>query len=348
MKACVLHGIGELRCEETATPIPKRDEVLLRVSACGVCGSDVPRVFSKGAYRFPIIPGHEIAGEVVETGEAVEPNLEGRRMTVFPLIPCRRCMLCEAGEYALCEDYDYLGSRRDGGFAEYVCAPAWNLVPVPDELCIEYAALAEPAAVAVHAIRRGSLEAGDTVLILGAGAVGLLAAMWSRIQGARDTLLADIDDRRLAYANALGFPDTCHAGQCDVSAWTRDRTACGADVVIEASGSSTALEQGLLAARPLGRVVLLGNPSGPMTLSQGAYWAILRKELTLHGVWNSMYRDVPRNEWRLALDFMASGWLDLGPLITHRVGLAELPDALVMIRDRTEFSCKVMCMPVAG
>lgn len=344
VKACVLHAIGDLRCEERPLPKPGPGEVLLRVGACGVCGSDIPRVFKKGTYKFPLIPGHEFAGVVEKVGPDSEPFWLGRKAAVFPLVPCRRCAACEIGAYAQCEDYDYLGSRCNGGFAEYVVVPAWNLLPVPMELSLEEAALVEPAAVAVHALRQAGVEVGDTVLIFGAGPIGLLLGLWARAWGAGKVLLTDIDIERLRFARTLGFDHLHDATPGDAADWAMRKTGRGADVVIEGSGSTPAFEQCMLAARPFGRVVLMGNPMGEMKLSQDGYWAMMRKELRVHGTWNSAFADLPRNEWKLALDYMADGRLPVGKLITHRTGLDGLFEHLVMLRDRKAFSNKVMCV----
>ncbi|MBN2310285.1 MAG: galactitol-1-phosphate 5-dehydrogenase [Candidatus Hydrogenedentes bacterium] len=350
MKACVLHGVGDLRYEDVPPPEPGPGEILLAVGACGVCGSDLPRVFVKGTYRFPTIPGHEFAGRVADVGKGVDPALIGRAFAVFPLIPCGRCPMCRVGEYAQCADYDYLGSRSNGAFAEYVCAPAWNLVAVPDGLSLEEAAMAEPAAVAVHALSRGGADAGDAVLIFGAGPIGLMIAMWARIRGAGKVLLVDIDPRKLDFAGTLGFAHRFNSKEGGLDAWIRTETGRGADLVVEASGSSAAFAQCMPAARTFGRVVLMGNPAGEMRLPQDAYWAILRKQLTVTGTWNSRFSDLPRNEWALALDTMASGALNVKPLITHRVTLEQLPGTLAGIRDQSEFSNKVMCVnaPLTG
>ena len=342
MKACVLHNIADLRYEESPTPAPGENEVLVKVGACGVCGSDIPRVFTKGTYRFPTIPGHEFAGTVGETGPNVDPAWRGARVAVFPLIPCRQCGPCEIGEYAMCENYNYLGSRCDGAFADYVVAPVWNLLPLPDNVSIREGAMAEPAAVAVHALRRAGIDIGDTVLIFGVGPIGLMVAMWARAWGAGKILLADIDPAKLEFARTLGFTDTVNARDEDPIAWTFAHTQRGAHLVVEASGSTAAYENAVRAARTFGHVVLLGNPNGTMNLSQDGYWAILRKELTLHGSWNSTYSNLPKNEWTLALEFMAAKKLDLAPLITHPVALSDLPQALVQLRDRTAFINKMM------
>lgn len=342
MKACVLHNIADLRYEDAPTPAPGDGEVLVKVGACGVCGSDIPRVFTKGTYRFPTIPGHEFAGTVAETGPGVDPEWRGARVAVFPLIPCRECGPCAIGEYAMCENYNYLGSRCDGAFADYVVAPVWNLLALPEGVSMMEGALTEPAAVAVHALRRAGIDIGDSVLIFGAGPIGLMVAMWARAWGASRVLLADIDEAKLDFAQTLGFTDTVHARDDDPIAWTFAHTQRGAHVVVEASGSSAAFEHAVRAARTFGRVVLLGNPAGDMKLTQDGYWAILRKELKLFGSWNSSYSDLPKNEWQLALEFMRDKRLDLRPLITHPVALNELPDTLIRMRDRTEFINKTM------
>ena len=344
MKACVLHGVADLRYEEVPTPSPRFGEVLVEVKACGVCGSDIPRVFSKGTYRFPTIPGHEFSGVVAAAGPAgTGASLIGRPVTVFPLIPCRKCAACETGAFAQCADYDYLGSRSDGAFAEYVRVPEWNLVPLPDGVTFEEAAMTEPCAVALHAVRQAAIEPGDTVLIMGAGPVGLMVAMWARIDGAGRVLLADIDDAKLEFAQRLGFDRTFNPARSgNVATWVQDTSAPGADVAIDAAGSAPAVEACLASARNFGRVVLLGNPAGDMKFSQDAYWSILRKELVIRGTWNSTRTQLRGNEWQIALDFIAARRLPLNGLITHRVSLEKLPDALQMMSDKRTFFNKVM------
>ena len=343
MKACVLHAVGDLRLDDVPTPMPGPGEVLLKVGACGVCGSDIPRVFTKGTYRFPLIPGHEFSGTISAVGASVDPGLVGRKASVFPLIPCFKCAACEIGAYAQCENYDYLGSRSDGAFAEYVRVPVWNLILLPLEVTLEQAAMVEPAAVAAHALRRGQIDLGDQVLIFGAGPIGLLVAAWARIWGAAKIMIIDVDVEKLRFARKFGYDHLYDGSQGDIAEWTKRKTnGRGADLVIEASGSSAAFENAMLAARTFGRVVLLGNPNGDMKLSQEAYWAILRKELQVTGTWNSAYANLPRNEWEMVVHYMAQGKLDIAPLITHRVGLGELKSHLELMRDRSAFSNKIL------
>lgn len=343
MKAQVLHDIGDLRYEEVPTPMPQPGEVLLRVGACGVCGSDIPRVFTKGTYTFPTIIGHEFAGTIAAVGKGADPLLVGSRAAVFPLIPCGKCGPCAIGAFAQCEDYDYLGSRSDGAFADFVRVPAWNLLPIPPDLSVEEAAMVEPAAVAAHALRRAQLDLEDNVLIFGAGPIGLLCALWARAWGAARVLVIDVDVERLRFARKIGLSHLFDGSKGGVAEWVRKKTeGRGADIVVEASGSAAALEQCMLSARTFGKVVLLGNPAGGMALTQEAYWAILRKELTLSGSWNSSFTNLPKNEWKLAIDAMASGKLDVKPLITHRIPLGGLWEHLLLMRDKSAFSNKIL------
>ncbi len=342
MRAAVLHAVGDLRIEEVERPAPRSGEVLLQVKACGVCGSDIPRIFTKGTYSFPTIPGHEFAGKIVAAGEGVDPVLVGRKAAVFPLIPCRDCAACEIGEFAQCERYDYMGSRSHGAFAEYIAVPAWNVVPAPDSLTYEELAMTEPAAVALHALRQAGIEIGDQVLISGAGPIGLMLAKWAYAWGASRVLLSDIDPAKLAFARSLGFADTVNAVEEDAAEQVLRITGRGADVAVEGAGAGASLEVCLKAARSFGRVVLMGNPAGEMKLSQQGYWEILRKQLTLKGTWNSGYASLPKNEWKLVVEAMAAGRIELLPLVTNRVPLDELNDALEMMRDRSAFHNKVM------
>ena len=186
MKAWVLHGIGDIRFEEVEEPDLKEREVLIQVRAAGICGSDIPRIYQNGAYRHPLIPGHEFSGVVVKTGIDADTDLKGKRVGVFPLIPCRECPPCSRKQYEMCRNYSYLGSRRDGGFAEFVAVPAENLIRLPDHVSFEAAAMMEPMAVAVHAMRRISPCVFDRIVICGAGTIGMLLFLFLREAGMRD------------------------------------------------------------------------------------------------------------------------------------------------------------------
>lgn len=338
MRAARLHAVGDLRAEQVALPVPGPGEALVRIARSGICGSDVPRVFKKGTYRFPLIPGHEFAGTVVACPSA--PQWVGRRVTVFPLLPCGHCAMCAIGEYATCVDYDYYGSRRDGGFAQHQSIRLSNLIPLPTSVSLEAGAMVEPAAVAVHAIAAAPLQLGDTLAIFGAGPIGLMAAQLGKASGAR-VFLVDIDDRKLELAAEHGWGECLNPRQGDVPERLRELTGGGADVCLEAAGVPATLAGALAAARPFGRVTLMGNPVGEMALGQDAYWQILRKQLTCTGVWNSSHNAV-RDDWQVAIDAMARGQLAPVPLISHRFPLDDATEAFRIAASPTEMSLKVM------
>ncbi len=327
MNAAVLRSIGDLRYERVPKPERRPGEVLIRVMACGVCGSDIPRVYEKGTYRFPTIPGHEFSGLIVETDEE-HKELVGRRAAVFPLIPCRVCQSCEIGEYANCSDYDYYGSRRDGAFAEYISVDERNLILMPDSLSYACASLAEPGAVARAAVRRMEVGLGDTAVVFGAGPIGLIAAQWLKKAGAGCVRIVDISDEKIAFAEKFGF-------------LPYDKSRDGrADCVLEGTGASAALGNAILALKPKGRLVLMGNPAQDMTISQSTYSQILRREIIMRGTWNSSYNRVI-NDWAETVSAMASGEIKYEELITHRYPLSKINEALGMMRGRREFYTKV-------
>lgn len=324
MKAAVLHAVNDLRVEEVDKPVCGPDEVLVKIMYCGICGSDIPRVFFKGTYHFPTIPGHEFSGLVVEDAEG---KLVGKRVAVFPLLPCNECEACKQERYATCSNYDYYGSRRDGAYAEYLAVKRWNLVFLPDNVSYEEGAMCEPCSVGRHATMRAEIQEGDEVLISGAGPIGLIAAQWAKSMGAKQVYFFDIDDAKVNFAVSMGF--------------AKYDDAVKVDVVIEGTGNDKALERCLAAAKPFGRVVLMGNPARELVLPQNVYWYILRKELTLKGTWNSSYASY-QNDWVEGMKAVSEGRINLKPLITHKVPLDKALDALTMMKDRTEFYNKVM------
>ncbi|MCZ6792309.1 MAG: galactitol-1-phosphate 5-dehydrogenase [Planctomycetota bacterium] len=348
MNALVLHAVGDVRLEKIALPEPAAGHVRVRVGFCGVCGSDIPRVFIKGTYRFPTVCGHEFAGSVEALGEGVDDLEPGDPVAVFPLIWCGQCPACEQGHYVQCHDYDYLGSRRDGAFAEYVVAPRRNLLRVPDGVSLEEAAMTEPASVALHALRRGGGSMpGETVAVFGAGPIGLMVAQWARAMGASHVLLFDIVPGKLELARSLGFSeahDSRHEAPLErILALTG---GAGAHLTVEAAGVPQTLLEAAGAARRGGRVVLLGNPSGEVTLSAPLISQLLRREVSLHGTWNSDFSPAGNDDdWHTTLEAMRTRAIDLRPLVTHRVSLDRSLETLEMMRDGREFYSKVLIQP---
>jgi L-iditol 2-dehydrogenase len=345
MEALVLHAVGDHRFERISMPEAGPGQVRIRIAYCGVCGSDLPRVFTKGTYHFPTICGHEFAGVIDQCGPGVARYKSGDAVAVFPLLWCGKCPACEVGQYPSCFDYDYLGSRSDGGFAEYVIAPVQNLLPVPPGVSMEEAAMAEPAAVALHALRRGrGVTLGETMAIFGAGPIGIMLAQWARGSGASQIILFDIDAGKLELARSVGFSQAFNSKEsAPVETINKLTGGKGAHLCIEAAGVPMTMAQAIESTRWNGRVVLMGNPSTDVVLPAKLISQAMRREISLHGTWNSVYSATGNdNDWTDSLNAMASGVLNLKPLISHKVPLSQGVAAFEMIRDRKEFSAKVL------
>jgi len=348
MNALVLHAVGDSRYERIPKPAVVPGEALVRVGFCGVCGSDIPRTFVKGTYHFPTVCGHEFAGTIEACGEKVEQYQPGDRVVVFPLLWCGKCASCELGNYVQCSDYDYYGSRRDGAFAEYVSVPPQNLVPVPEGVSMEAASMTEPAAVALHALKRaGGSFVGETVVIFGAGPIGLMAAQWAQMMGAGQVILFDLIPEKLDMAEQLGFELAFNARDVDPVQKVNELTGGhGAEVCIEGAGVPITLNQAMAAARVGGRVVIMGNPSADVTLPAALISQAMRRELDILGTWNSTFSAAGNNDdWRAVLAAAASGAIDLDSLVSHRIPLEKANEALVMMRDQSQFFAKVLIQP---
>ena len=293
MRAWVLRGIDDLKIDDVPAPEPKEGEVLVKVKAAGICSSDVHRVYSTGAYHYPIILGHEFSGV---TGDGV-------RVGVFPLLPCHCCEFCVAQQYETCINYSYLGSRQDGAFAEYVAVREWNLITLPDSITFEQAAMLEPAAVALHAVKRLDVRGAESVAVIGDGAIGLLIAKWLSI---------------LCDAKVGVF------GRSDIPPLERY------DICIEAVGSSDAYHRCIELTRPNGQLLLVGNPNIDFGVSRELHWQVLRKQLNVRGSWNSSYPA----DWQETID-MADA-LQLDCFISNKYRFCELDRAFVNMHGKSK------------
>ena len=341
MKALNLTAVGKLEYMDMPDPNPQKGEVLLQIRACGICGSDVPRVLTKGTYHFPTVVGHEFAGQIVALGEGVDEKYLGKRAAVFPLLPCFKCKMCEEQQYASCADYNYFGSRCDGGFAEYLAVPLWNIVVADDRAGYEELAMTEPCAVALHALRNGGITSGQTVAIFGSGPIGMMAAQLVQIYGSMP-LLIDVDSRKADFAHKLGFANVFAGSSEDAIQFVREKTGgLGADICIEGAGFASALENCLYSVKSFGKIAAMGNPAGEMKISQKAYWELLRKQAALVGTWNSGY-EKGENDWITVIEHINNGKLNLKELITHRYRLSDGIKPFDMMASKNEFFNKVM------
>jgi L-iditol 2-dehydrogenase len=346
MKAAVLHAPGVVRFQEVPIPAIGAGEVLLRIRAAGNCGSDLKRIMVEGTWVFPCIPGHEFSGEVSEVGEGVDGYSVGDRVTAAPMLPCFRCEWCLQGQYNLCDDYDYVGSRSDGAFAEYLKIRAFNLVKLPQSVSDEAAAMTDPAGVALHALRRaGGVGPGEVVAVLGAGPIGMFACQWAALMGAGKVIATDIFDEKLEIARGLGVPVCINSSREDtVKRIMEETVGKGADLIVETAGSVDTHRQALLAARKRGRIVHVGRAYTDVLLADEVFTKIFRRELAVFGAVNTNFSPHD-NEWRTTVDYLASGALRAEPLVSHRLPMSEVGETFQKMFRKEMVYNKVIFRP---
>ena len=329
-------------------PIPelREKDVLVKVSACGVCGSDIPRVLETGTYHFPTIPGHEFGGTIAEAGSGVSKELCGKRVAVIPLIPCKTCKSCETGQYAQCEHYDFLGSRNDGGFAEYVKVPESNLLFVPENVDEEAVAFLEPISVARHVVQNCRVNYGDSVAVFGLGAIGIFVAQWAKAFGAKHVFAIDLDEKKVEIAKSMGLVDALCIGKDDIDAIVKEKTnGTGIDRAFEASGAGAAFKQAISLLRMEGTLGLVGRPVHSLEIENQTFEKILRFQITIKGTWSFEFKEFPHHAWKQSLDAINAGVIKTEPFISHRIPLEDTLKAVKLMKDKSEFFYKILIKP---
>lgn len=345
MKAVRMYKPGDLRVEDVAVPVPKEGEVLLKVMACGVCGSDIPRVNKYGAHIAPLTIGHEFSAEIVQLGENTGDWKVGDRVTVPPLIPCYQCEWCEKGIYSLCENYDYFGSRRDGAMAEYVASPIGNLMKLPEGVGYLDAATTDPCANALHGIKQANLQAGETFCVYGAGPIGLYAIQSAKAFGAKQVIAVDISEEKLKVAKKCGADVVINSRNEDAAKKILEITDGGAEVVIDFTGAPPAQLSCIDSAGKMGRIVLLGISHQGLCLTEKHVDKIMRGQLSVIGSWNSFTKPYPGDDWFIALDLFAQKKITSKYMISHKLTLDEAPEMFKKIDKGGLFFNKVLFLP---
>lgn len=324
MKSVVIHAEGSVRVEERPVPhLQAAGDVLVRVVCSGLCGSDIPRIFAHGAHYYPITLGHEFSGYVEACGEGVTDLHAGDAVACVPLLPCFSCPECEKGFYSLCKQYQFVGSRSDGGNAEYVVVNRANLFRLPEEMAIEDGAFIEPITVGLHAFKLAGGCEGKNVIIVGAGTIGLLAMQCALALGARSVTAVDINDDKLALAKSLGASQTFNSKDLSADEIAARLSESRFDqLVLETAGAPQTVSLAIDIAGPRARVALVGTLHHDLKLSSATFSKILRKELTLFGSWMNYSAPWPGDEWATAARLLSEKKLALKPLIAH-VGNSE-------------------------
>ncbi|HEU5016164.1 MAG TPA: galactitol-1-phosphate 5-dehydrogenase [Roseiflexaceae bacterium] len=314
MKSLVWEAPRQMALHDQEQPLPGTGEVLIKVAYAGICGSELSGYLGHNALRVPpLVMGHEFSGTIVATDAAAtaeHPELtEGQHVTVNPMIYCGNCAHCAAGRYHLCANRTLIGAARPGAYAEYVSVPAKMVTLVPDDVSLRTASMTEPAAVAVRMGELAGVSAGEDVLIIGAGPVGLLALQVLRAQGAGRVFIADLGAERLAMAAELGGEPIDPRAQ-DVVQVVREATGgLGAAVSIDAVGTARTRAQCIAATRSAGTVMLTGlhEETSEMPVAE-----IIRREIVLQG----SFCYTPAN-FTTALELLANGALHLDPWIVE-------------------------------
>ncbi len=345
MKALVLTAPGKLEYGDVPVEEPAKDEVLVEVRACGICGSDVHGMDgSTGRRRPPVVMGHEATGVIASLGASVSGFAEGERVTFDSTVSCGRCRFCARGQVNLCDDRRVLGVsceeyRKNGAFAEYIAVPARILFRLPDNVSFERAVLLEPLAIAVHAVLHTGVEPGDTAVVVGTGMVGLLVVQALKAYGCERVIGVDLDPGRLSLAERFGAETICGDAATVVPVVLEATGGAGADLAIEVFGASASLETAVACVRKGGRVGLVGNLSPRVDL---ALQAVVTRELTLYGSCASA------GEYPECIELLSSAKVDVDPLISAVVPLSQGPEWFEKLRSGTFGLMKVIVEPDKG
>ncbi|MGE5587592.1 MAG: zinc-dependent alcohol dehydrogenase family protein [Clostridia bacterium] len=321
MPAAVFRGPGRIDVEERDVPSPGPGEVLVRVEACGVCGTDFHIFKGEAPARPPVVLGHEYCGEVVALGEGFEGLKPGDRVAVDPNIACGRCYHCRLGKVHLCEAMEALGVTMDGGFAEYSVAPATQCHVLPSGMSAVQGAFVEPVACCVHGIDLAGIKPGHTVAVLGGGTIGLILLQLAQRSGATTLIVSEPMPKKRQLALELGATLAVDPLSSDLEEQVRAVAPAGADVVIEAVGRPETVEAAVRVAARGGCVLLFGvAPEGAeMTMSP---FTIYKKELRLQGSYVNPFT------FSRAVALLASGAVKVEPLVERIVPLEGLPSVL--------------------
>jgi len=338
MKALVFRGPGEMPLEDRPDPKPGPGEVVVAVRAAGICGSDVHGfIGATGRRRIGVVMGHEAAGDVAEVGPAVTSVREGDRVVLRSILACGHCDRCRHGQPNICLDRAGMGMHFDGAYAERILVPEALLLPLPDTLSYDEGAIVEPLAVAMHAVNITPFALMDFVVVVGAGAIGLLTLLAARQRGAGSIIVTDRDPHRLGVARLLGADQAIDVGLADpveaVAAGTHGR---GADAVFEAVGIAATVAQSIAVARPGGQVTWIGNSAPDVELPMQQ---LVTRELTVRGAYGFV------DEFEQAADALASGLIDGRRLIECVAALEEGPELFRQLAAGSLSAVKVILAP---
>ncbi|RFA34789.1 galactitol-1-phosphate 5-dehydrogenase [Virgibacillus dokdonensis] len=329
MQTLNLYGKQDIRYEKN-TPEPtiiNSDDVIIKVKAAGICGSDLSRFAKLGPYVRGMTFGHEFSGEVVDIATGVTQVKVGDRVAGCPTFVCGKCDSCVTGFPARCEKLVVIGAYHPGAYAEYTKLPESHVIKLPENVDYNTAALVEPSAVVAHGFYQTSMQAGSEVAIIGVGSIGLLAIQWAKIFGAKKIYAIDIDQQKLAVAKQLGADVVIHSKGKSVYSQLMDYTnGRGVDLAVEAAGSPITSKQVLALPRKGGEVIFMGIPYADISMERFYFEKIVRGELVVYGSWNAVSSPFPGKEWSTTIHFMSQGQIRSDCMISHVLSLADGPE----------------------
>ena len=334
MKAAVVYGKNDIRIEEYPTPQAGPGEMVVKVKASGICATDIKTLLGQGLPKnLPTILGHEVVGEVFQCGAGVSGFAAGERVAVYPIAVCGECPFCRQGRHNLCDREFGLGHGIDGGFAEYVRLPRQiiaigGVVKIPDQLSYDRAVMTEPLSCALAALRANRVRQGDTVLIIGAGPMGLIHLKVNKWAGAR-VIVADLLENRLAVAQQMGADACIHSGRENIKdAVNRLTGSAGAEAVVISLGIPEIIEQCLFLVRKGGTVNIFGGPPAGQPISVDPRW-LHYNEINLTGTFAATPDD-----FRRSLELIAAGSITVDDLISDRFSLDTMLTAVERAKNQ--------------
>lgn len=314
MKAAVVVGYNDIQYIEHPEPKVNSGDVKVAVKYCGICGSDIPRVLNGTCHSFPQILGHEFSGIITEIGNQVSSVAVGDHVVGIPLVPCMECEDCKNGNYSLCKHYSFIGSRQQGGMAEYVVVPESNVFKIDSSIRMDYAALFEPSTVALHGILINDFKPTDDeyVCVIGSGVIALFTIQWCKILGAKKVIVIGRSKKGLDIACNYGADAVISTLDSDCIEKVMKKTNYkGFKYVLDAAGTRDTIHTSLQIAANKAKICFIGTPTKPIDFTVKMWELINRKEVHITGSWMSYSAPWPGKEWEKTAEHMASGKLKI-------------------------------------
>ncbi|MFI3254581.1 MAG: galactitol-1-phosphate 5-dehydrogenase [Eubacteriales bacterium] len=334
MKAAVLLGNNNIVYTDIEEPILEHGYAKIKVYVCGVCGSDIPRVHNNAAHNYPLVLGHEFSGEIIDISENTFDLKVGDSVSVAPLIPCNNCSDCHSGNYSLCEKYSFIGSRQQGGLAEYVVVPIQNLVKIPSNLSYVTAALIEPSTVALHALKVCGFGGNKTAVVIGCGIIGIFTIQWLKLLGATKVIAVARGCQAKLAAQKAGADIVLEDNVNDFLTNQVWESYGFASYVFDCVGSEKTICTSLQAVEKKGCICFIGTPKTKVTIPIATWEKILRKECHVTGSWMSYSAPFPGEEWTESVNAFSKKTLKVFPeMISGTHHLESVADVFAQIKE---------------